>query len=145
MIDHLNIGVSDLAASRAFYEPALAVLGYTALMDRPYGVGFGKDGKPEFWISDRPSSAPLHVAFRARIVPPSMPSTARRWLPAGATTERPTYGPSTTAPTTARSCSTQTATTSRRLRTGRSDRALLAAHAAVEQRQRESSATRPPM
>jgi catechol 2,3-dioxygenase-like lactoylglutathione lyase family enzyme len=62
-IDHLNVGVSDLAASRAFYEPALAPLGYTVLMDRPYGVGFGKDGKPDFWISDRPTSAPLHVAF----------------------------------------------------------------------------------
>ena len=65
MIDHINIGVSDLAASRSFYERALAPLGYVVVMDRPYGVGLGKDGKPDFWISDRPSSAPLHVAFAA--------------------------------------------------------------------------------
>ena len=65
MIDHVNIGVADLAASRAFYLRALAPLGYVALMDREYGVGFGKNGKPDFWISDRPSSAPLHVAFAA--------------------------------------------------------------------------------
>jgi len=63
MIDHLNLGVSDLAASRAFYEDALAPLGYAVVMDRPYGVAFGKDGKPDFWISDRPVSGPLHVAF----------------------------------------------------------------------------------
>ena len=63
VIDHVNIGVADLAASRAFYVRALAPLGYEPLMDRPYGVGFGRDGKPDFWISDRPSSAPLHVAF----------------------------------------------------------------------------------
>ena len=63
MIDHVNIGVVDLAASRAFYERALAALGIVVLMQAPYGVGFGNDGKPFFWISDRPSSAPLHVAF----------------------------------------------------------------------------------
>ena len=63
MIDHVNIGVSDLAASRAFYERALAPLGYVPVIERPDMVGFGKDGKPDFWISDRPSSGPLHVAF----------------------------------------------------------------------------------
>ena len=65
MIDHINIGVADLAASRAFYERALAPLGYVIVLDREYGVGLGKGGKPDFWISDRPSSAPLHVAFAA--------------------------------------------------------------------------------
>jgi catechol 2,3-dioxygenase-like lactoylglutathione lyase family enzyme len=65
MIDHINIGVADLAASRAFYVRALAPLGYVVVLDREYGVGLGKDGKPDFWISDRPSSAPLHVAFAA--------------------------------------------------------------------------------
>jgi catechol 2,3-dioxygenase-like lactoylglutathione lyase family enzyme len=65
VIDHLNIGVADVAASRAFYEPALAPLGYEVIFDREYGVGMGKDGKPDFWISARPSSAPLHVAFHS--------------------------------------------------------------------------------
>ena len=63
MIDHVNIGVADLAASRVFYERALAPLGYSALMEAPYGVGFGKDGKPDLWISDRPPSGPLHIAI----------------------------------------------------------------------------------
>jgi catechol 2,3-dioxygenase-like lactoylglutathione lyase family enzyme len=63
VIDHVNIGVADLAASRAFYEAALAPLGCALLMDRPYGVGLGRDGKPSFWISDRPPSGPLHLAF----------------------------------------------------------------------------------
>jgi catechol 2,3-dioxygenase-like lactoylglutathione lyase family enzyme len=63
VIDHINIGVADIAASRAFYERALAPLGYELLMEMPYGLGFGREGKPDFWISDRPTSAPLHVAF----------------------------------------------------------------------------------
>jgi catechol 2,3-dioxygenase-like lactoylglutathione lyase family enzyme len=62
-IDHVNIGVSDIEASKAFYEGALAPLGLTALMAGPWGVGFGRDGKPEFWISNRGPSGPLHVAF----------------------------------------------------------------------------------
>jgi catechol 2,3-dioxygenase-like lactoylglutathione lyase family enzyme len=66
VIDHVNIGVSDLAASRAFYERALAPLGYAVLMEMPYGIGLGKDGKPDLWISnDRPVSGPLHVALAA--------------------------------------------------------------------------------
>jgi catechol 2,3-dioxygenase-like lactoylglutathione lyase family enzyme len=66
MIDHVNLGVADLAASRAFYERALAPLGYVAIMERPYGIGFGREGKPDFWISTRPASGPLHVAFASR-------------------------------------------------------------------------------
>jgi catechol 2,3-dioxygenase-like lactoylglutathione lyase family enzyme len=62
-IDHVNIGVSDLEESKAFYERALAPLGIGVLMSGPWGHGFGRDGKPEFWISDRPPSGPVHVAF----------------------------------------------------------------------------------
>ena len=65
VIDHVNLGVADLATSRAFYERALAPLGYSVLMESPSGVGFAWEGKPDFWISDRPSSAPLHIAFQA--------------------------------------------------------------------------------
>ena len=63
MIDHVNIGVADLAASRAFYERALEPLGYAVLMDRADTAGFGRDGKPDFWISAREPSGPVHVAL----------------------------------------------------------------------------------
>jgi catechol 2,3-dioxygenase-like lactoylglutathione lyase family enzyme len=63
VIDHINIGVSDLGRSRAFYERALAPLGIAVVMEHRAGVGLGDHGKPYFWISDRARSAPLHVAF----------------------------------------------------------------------------------
>ncbi len=63
MIDHINIGVSDLEASRAFYERALAPLGIAFVMTNIAGVGFGRGGMPRFWISDRGTSGPVHVAF----------------------------------------------------------------------------------
>jgi catechol 2,3-dioxygenase-like lactoylglutathione lyase family enzyme len=66
MIGHVILGVSDLAASRAFYERALAPLGIGVLFEHPTsGVGFGRDGMPFFWIADRTPSAPVHVAFAA--------------------------------------------------------------------------------
>lgn len=63
MIDHINIGVSDLDASRRFYEAALAPLGIEYVMTGVAGVGFGRDGRPVFWISDRGAGGPIHVAF----------------------------------------------------------------------------------
>ena len=46
MIDHVGLGVSDLERSRAFYEQALAPLGYQVLIERDGSAGFGSDGKP---------------------------------------------------------------------------------------------------
>lgn len=63
MIDHIILGVDDVEASKAFYEQALAPLGLEVVMAFPSGVGFGKDGKPTFWIADREASGPVHVAF----------------------------------------------------------------------------------
>jgi catechol 2,3-dioxygenase-like lactoylglutathione lyase family enzyme len=65
VIDHVNLGVRDLDASRSFYERALAPLEITVLMDFEAVLGFGRDGMPAFWISDRDPSGPLHIAFAA--------------------------------------------------------------------------------
>lgn len=73
MIDHLGIGATDFAASRRFYEAALAPLGITVMMEVTpdqsggyHGVGFGAEGKPFFWLGNRTAVAPgLHVAFTA--------------------------------------------------------------------------------
>lgn len=65
MLDHINIGVADLAASRAFYEQALESLGIVFVMEHQAGVGFGRSGQPQFWISDRGRSGPIHIAFAA--------------------------------------------------------------------------------
>ena len=67
MIDHVILNVSDYGASRAFYEAALAPLGFTVGMEFPGFCGFDRDGKPWFWIAERPeTSHGTHVAIRAR-------------------------------------------------------------------------------
>ena len=67
MFDHVGLNVKDYPASRAFYEAALAPLGYKVVMafDEWKAVGFGgDDGKPEFWVSQRePLGTGTHVAF----------------------------------------------------------------------------------
>jgi catechol 2,3-dioxygenase-like lactoylglutathione lyase family enzyme len=64
MIDHVGLGVSDLEQSKAFYRQALDPLGYRLLIDRGGSVGFGRDGKPDFFLhADRPLSGPTHVAM----------------------------------------------------------------------------------
>ena len=65
MIDHLGIAVTDLAKSVAFYERALAPLGYKLMMQFPGVAGFGADGKPDFWLGQGPATTPIHVAFVA--------------------------------------------------------------------------------
>lgn len=67
MIDHVSVRTSDQAASRRFYEQALAPLGYEVLMEFDEGrvVGMGISGKPDFWFSAGESSGPIHVAFSA--------------------------------------------------------------------------------
>lgn len=68
MIDHAGFGVRDYAASKAFYERALAPLGITLIME-PMGraAGFGEPGKPIFWLEDgRAPVTEVHVAFLAK-------------------------------------------------------------------------------
>jgi catechol 2,3-dioxygenase-like lactoylglutathione lyase family enzyme len=74
MIDHVGFAVSDYARARAFYERALAPLGYTLVMEvgaqenesgHP-AAGFGIGGKPDFWIGGEGKlEKALHVAVVA--------------------------------------------------------------------------------
>jgi catechol 2,3-dioxygenase-like lactoylglutathione lyase family enzyme len=64
MLDHVILGVGDYKRSRAFYEAALAPLGYTVVMEiDDLACGLGTGGKPYFWIGAREQSGPVHVAF----------------------------------------------------------------------------------
>jgi catechol 2,3-dioxygenase-like lactoylglutathione lyase family enzyme len=70
MIDHVSVGVRDLARATRFYEAVLGAMGYRKHDVRPGTVGFGKT-YPEFWINLRPHLAALsdtgqHVCLRAR-------------------------------------------------------------------------------
>src|SRR5271166_5821243 len=75
-LDHVTLVVRDYARSRTFYEKALAPLGITRIMEFGQACGFGRDGKPDFWIGAGPASfqkpehlrviTPTHVAFAAR-------------------------------------------------------------------------------
>ena len=71
MIDHLGITCTDLAASAAFYDRVLGILGHRRLMDFGEAIGYGTD-KPDFWIARQPVEGPasgpnreIHLAFTA--------------------------------------------------------------------------------
>ena len=68
MIDHVGVNVSDYERSREFYVKALEPLGYSLLMEPVEGHGgFGREGKPDFWISGmrEPATENIHVALAA--------------------------------------------------------------------------------
>ena len=71
ILDHTGVTVSDIARSRAFYTAALAPLGAVVAMEVNApgytGLGYGRDGKPDFWIGAHggPATTPIHLAFAA--------------------------------------------------------------------------------
>lgn len=70
MIDHVSIGVRNVAASKRFYDAALKSLGYKCLSDSPESLGYGAKS-PALWINAaaRPvpadSGSGLHFCFSA--------------------------------------------------------------------------------
>jgi catechol 2,3-dioxygenase-like lactoylglutathione lyase family enzyme len=67
MIDHLGINVADLERSIAFYERALAPLGYSLFRKiESFAAGFAEGGKPDFWLNTQPVKDRVHVAIRAK-------------------------------------------------------------------------------
>jgi catechol 2,3-dioxygenase-like lactoylglutathione lyase family enzyme len=80
MIDHVSIGVADLAKAREFYDVVMKTLGYVRLFNvnipgaGDVACGYGeKDGQPKFWIGvpDRLDAKAnmtggTHVCFQAK-------------------------------------------------------------------------------
>jgi len=64
MLDHIGLAVSDVAASKSFFQAALAPLGYKVLMDFGDAVGLGQD-RPDFWIAKGAATTKSHIAFAA--------------------------------------------------------------------------------
>jgi catechol 2,3-dioxygenase-like lactoylglutathione lyase family enzyme len=75
VLDHIGINASDYDRSKAFYRRALAPLGISLVMEYGKAAGFGRDGKPDFWVGQgqtkfqKPEQVklitPVHVAFVA--------------------------------------------------------------------------------
>jgi catechol 2,3-dioxygenase-like lactoylglutathione lyase family enzyme len=70
MLDHVSIGVRDIAKTQAFYDRALEALGYRCLYAGEGSLGYGAESV-QFWIShcDRPVDpdvrSGLHFCFAA--------------------------------------------------------------------------------
>lgn len=103
VLDHVSIGVSDLARGGAFYDAVLETLGYVRLFTHPRAVGYGRlgDEDEQFAIlaaggEARAPGTGCHVAFSAR-GPAAVDAFHAAALRAGATDEgppgpRPLYG-----------------------------------------------------
>jgi len=102
MLNHISIGVRDIARTKAFYDAALKPLGYKALSEAETSLGYGKDAVV-LWISRTDAPVPadersgLHFCFDA----PTRESVAafhKAALAAGGRDNgkaglRPDYGP----------------------------------------------------
>ncbi|HXT09083.1 MAG TPA: VOC family protein [Roseiarcus sp.] len=102
MLDHVSIGVNDVARAKAFYDAALKPLGVTAKYAEGGSLGYG-DAAIFFWVSEAEapvaadSRSGLHFCFAA----PSRASVDAFHAAAlnaggrdnGAPGPRPDYGP----------------------------------------------------
>ena len=67
MFDHVKFGVSDFAASKAFFLKALEPLGVAVVLEGPLGVELSRGGQSSLCIcptEEKP--AHLHLAFAAK-------------------------------------------------------------------------------
>jgi catechol 2,3-dioxygenase-like lactoylglutathione lyase family enzyme len=66
VLDHVGIRVSDFELSKRFFAQALSSLGYELIREPSVSAaGFGRQGKPEFWIHQGDAGQPVHIAFAA--------------------------------------------------------------------------------
>ena len=70
MLDHLSIQCADPEASKAFYEAVLTPIGGGAIMSFGLVTGFGRGGKPDFWIGPIGDAGAahrdVHICFGAQ-------------------------------------------------------------------------------
>jgi catechol 2,3-dioxygenase-like lactoylglutathione lyase family enzyme len=70
MIDHISIGVRDVAKAKAFYDAVLKPVGYACLSASDGSLGYGGD-RAVLWVNASDSPVPpdphsgLHVCFAA--------------------------------------------------------------------------------
>ena len=70
MLDHVSIGVRDIARTKRFYDAALKPLGYTCLSEGGGSLGYGRDAVA-LWIGAAEHPVPadaksfLHFCFAA--------------------------------------------------------------------------------
>jgi catechol 2,3-dioxygenase-like lactoylglutathione lyase family enzyme len=104
MIDHLSLGVSDLARSGAFYDAVLAPLGYVRVLTHERALGWGPPGARDeaFAILSageraKPPGEGCHVALSApnrdAVDAFHSSATANGAIDEGAPGPRPKYGP----------------------------------------------------
>ncbi len=67
IIDHMGLTVSRYDEALSFYQEALAPLGISIVMQVKaeesggyQGAGFGRDGKPSFWVPRRREDRAAH-------------------------------------------------------------------------------------
>jgi len=66
MFDHILFGVSDYAASKAFFLKALEPIGMVVVSEGPLGIELSADGKTSLCICQTEEKpARLHLAFTA--------------------------------------------------------------------------------
>ncbi len=101
MIDHVSIGVRDIARSKRFYDAALKPLGYVCLSQGEGSLGYGR-GTVVLWIgaTEHPVAADmksgLHFCFTAP-APEAVDAFHKAALAAGGSDNgkpglRPDYG-----------------------------------------------------
>ncbi|HEY3980040.1 MAG TPA: VOC family protein [Streptosporangiaceae bacterium] len=69
MLDHVSVQCADVAASAGFYDTVLGPLGGARVVDFGTVVGFGADGKPDFFIGPRQTGTGFREAHLAFVAP----------------------------------------------------------------------------
>ena len=116
MFDHVKFGVSDYAASKAFFLKALEPLGVVVVQEGPpaYGVELSPKGKASLCLyQTEEKSAHLHLAFTAENRQQVELSIARLWRRVAKTMVRLVCARTTTRTTTQLSSLVRTGTTSK--------------------------------